>query len=213
MKLFNKTAIALVLSLLGAASSVSALAMATDNTVRQEVEVKIDENSNENMNVFVSVDGEITTVDVSPSAMKSPEELRELLVDVPENIREKLIESLLSEKIHNNNLKMVIDGEGDIHQELYWLSNAEKLVDHNIEVTGENRVIVRAFDDNNSGINVAQKVIKHMKHRSVEPSHLRNFQVIHQGNMSADSIMRMIKRSDFTADELNEIQQALDAKR
>lgn len=213
MKLFNKTAITLALSLLGAASSVSALAMATDNTLREEVEIKVVENKNENINVFVSVDGKITTVDVSPSVMNSPEELRERLVDVPEDIREKLIESLTNKNIHHDNLEVVIDGEGAIHQELHWLSKSDNEVEHDIKVIGENRVIVMEIDDNNSDGNVAQRVIKQMINTSVTPSHRRNVQVIHQGNMSADSIIRMIKHSDFTADELNEIQQALDVKR
>jgi hypothetical protein len=50
MKLFNKTVIALTLSLLGAASSVSALAMVTDNAPREEVEIKVVESTNDNMN-------------------------------------------------------------------------------------------------------------------------------------------------------------------
>jgi hypothetical protein len=72
MKLFNKTVIALTLSLLGAADSVSALAMITDNALREEVEIKVVESANDNMNIFVSVDGEVTTKDVSSSVMNNP---------------------------------------------------------------------------------------------------------------------------------------------
>jgi hypothetical protein len=213
MKLFNKTVIALTLSLLGAASSVSALAMVTDNAVREEVEIKVVESTNDNMNIFVSVDGEVTTKDVSSSVMNNPEALRELLVDVPDNIREKLIESLTSQNIHNDNYKVVIDGDGDIHQELHWLSKSDNEVDHSIEVILDNsdsKVIVMEFDENDLEGNIAQKVIKQMIHTSGKE---RSVQVIPQGNMSAESIMRMIKHSNFTADDLNEIQQVLDAKR
>ena len=74
MKLFNKTAIALTLSLLGAASSASAITMTTDNTLHEEIKIKVVDNKNDKMNVFVSVDGKITTVDASPSVMNNPEE-------------------------------------------------------------------------------------------------------------------------------------------
>ena len=216
MKLFNKTVIALTLSLLGAASSVSALAMVTDNAPREEVEIKVVESTNDKMNIFVSVDGEVTTKDVSSSVMKNPEALRELLVDVPDNIREKLIESLTSQNIHNDNYKVIIDGDGDIHQELHWLSKSDNEVDHNIKVISDNsdsKVIVMEFDENDLKGNIAQKVIKQMIHTTGESSHDRSVQVIHQGNMSAETIMRMIKHSNFTADDLNEIQQVLDTKR
>jgi hypothetical protein len=216
MKLFNKTVIALTLSLLGAASSVSALAMVTDNAPREEVEIKVVESTNDNMNIFVSVDGEVTTKDVSSSVMNNPEALRELLVDVPDNIREKLIENLTSQNMHNDNYKVIIDGDGDIHQELHWLSKSDNKVDHNIKVISDNsdsKVIVMEFDENDLKGNIAQKVIKQMIHTTGKPSHERSIQVIHQGNMSAESIMRMIKHSNFTADDLNEIQQVLDTKR
>jgi hypothetical protein len=216
MKLFNKTAIALTLSLFGAVGSVSALAMATDNTQLQEVEIIVEGDTDKNMNVFLSVDGEITNVDVSPSAMSNPEALRELLSDVPEDVREKLIESLMNAQDDNGNFKVVVSGDVGISQELHQISGENNEVEHNIRViddSGENKVIVMEFDESNSGGYIAQKVIKEMVHSSVKPSHHRSVQVIHQGNMSAYSIMRMIKHSDFTAEELNKIQQVLDVKR
>ena len=205
MKSFNKTIIALTLSLLGAVSSVSALAITSDNNSRQEVEITVDGDKN-NMSVFVSVDGEITNADVSASAMSNPEELRKLLVDVPQDIREKLIGRLTSAMGDNGNFRMVVDA--DINQELHVISE----IDHDIEVigdNGENKVFVMKFDGDKSQIDLSQKVIEKM----MKPSHHKNVQVIHQGNMSAKSLLRMIKHSDFTADELNEIQQALDTKR
>lgn len=206
MKSFNKTIIALTLSLLGAVSSVSALAITSDNNSRQEVEITVDGDKNNNMSVFVSVDGEITNADVSASAINNPEELRKLLVDVPQEIREKLIERLTSAMDDNGNFRMVVDA--DINQKLHVISDS----DHDIEVigdNGENKVFVMKFDGDKSQIDLSQKVIEKM----MKPSHHKNVQVIHQGNMSAKSLLRMIKHSDFTADELNEIQQVLDTKR
>jgi hypothetical protein len=197
MKLFNKTAIAIVLSLLGAASSVSALAMATDNTKVQVIEIEVDGEVNENMNVFVSVDGEVTNLDLSPAMMKNPEELRELLADVPEEIREKLIANLSREFIHDGNFKIIVDG--DVNQELHWLSESDNEANRNIEV----------IVDDGSEEEVVHRVIK----KVLRSSHHKNVHAIRQGNISADSLLDMIKQSDYNADELNKIQQALDAKR
>jgi len=211
MKLFNKTAIAVSLSILGALSSVSALAMATDNTLHQEVEVIVDGDTNKNVNVFVSVDGEITTADVSSLAMGDPVELRKLLSDVPDDIREKLIETLMNAHDDNGNLKIVLDGDIGINQKLHWISENDIEGEHSIEVIGdndENKVIVMEFDHNLEG-NVAQKVFKKM----INSSHHKNVQIIRHSKMITDSLMSMIKNSDFTAEELNLIQQALDAKR
>jgi len=211
MKLFNKTAIAVSLSILGALSSVSALAMATDNTLHQEVEVIVDGDTNKNMNVFVSVDGEVTTADVSSLAMGDPVELRKLLSDVPDDIREKLIETLMNAHDDNGNLKIVLDGDIGINQKLHWISENDIEGEHSIEVIGdndENKVIVMEFDHNLEG-NVAQKVFKKM----INSSHHKNVQIIRHSKMITDSLMSMIKNSDFTAEELNLIQQALDAKR
>ena len=209
MKLFNKTAIAISLSIVGAVSSVSALAMATDNTQLQEVEIIVD--GDKNMNVFVSVDGEITTADVSASAMSDPEELRKLLVDVPDDIREKLVESLLNARDDNGNLKMVVDGDVGINQELHWISEHGSEGEHSIEVIGDNdekKVIVMEFDHKFDS-DVAQKVIKKIK----SSSRHNNVKAIHHKKIKIDSLMSMIESNDFTADELNKIQQALDAKR
>jgi len=199
MNLFNKTAIVASLSILGAVSSVSALAIATDNSQLQEVEIIVDGDTNKNMNVFVSVDGEITSADVSLSAMSDPGELRKLLSDVPDDIREKLIESLMNARDDNGHFKVVVDGDVGINKELHWLSEDDN---------EENKVIVMELDHNLEG-GIAQKVIK----KIMNTSHHKNVKVIHHSKMKTDSLMRMIKNSDFTADELNKIQQALDAKR
>jgi hypothetical protein len=48
---------------------------------------------------------------------------------------------------------------------------------------------------------------------SIISSKHNNVQFIHKGGMTADSLIRMVKQGKFTADDLNKIQQALDAKR
>ena len=103
------------------------------------------------------------------------------------------------EAIKKANFKVVVDGDVDISQELHWLSE-----DDNVE----NKVIVMELDHNLEG-GIAQKVIKKIMNSSLH----KNVKVIHHSKMITDSLMRMIKNSDFTADELNKIQQALDAKR
>jgi hypothetical protein len=223
MKLFNKTAIALTLSLIGAASSVSALAMATDNSQIHKVSIEIDRDANESANVFVSANGDVTTLDVPSSALNNPEELEKLLAELPDNIREKIIVSLSDINLgdvsqHAESFRMVVAGEA--HKELHLLSKelTESIIDgeHHIEVMtddGDNKVIVMEFDGDELTGGKMRKVIKEMMIPSLINSKHNNVQFIQKGQMTADSLIRMVKHSDFTADDLNKIQQALDAKR
>jgi hypothetical protein len=223
MKFFNKTAIALTLSLIGAASSVSALAMATDKTQIHKVSIEIDRDANESANVFVSVNGDVTTLDVPSSTLNDPEELEKLLADLPDNIREKIIVNLSNidfsgVNAHEGNFRVVVGGE--VHEELHLLSKevTESIIDgeHHIEVLtngGDNKVIVMEFDSEELSGGNMHKIIKKMMLPSIINSKHNNVQFIQKGKMTADSLIRMLKHSDFTADDLNKIQQALDAKR
>lgn len=218
MKLFNKTAIALTLSLIGAVSSVSALAMATDKTLLHTISIEIDRDSKEDANVFVSVDGDVTTLDVPVSALNDPETLEKLLADLPDDIREKIIVNLSDIKLNEENFRVLVAGDG--HEKLHLLSKefTESLTDgeHHIKILaegGENKVIVMEFDNEELTGGNMHKVIKKMMLPSIINSKHSNVQFIHKGQMTADSLIRMVKHSEFTADELNKIQQALDAKR
>lgn len=223
MKFFNKTAIALTLSIIGAASSVSALAMATDKTQLHKVSIEIDRDANESANVFVSVNGDVTTLDVPSSALNDPEELEKLLADLPDNIREKIIVNLSDIDLsgvnsHEGNFRVVVGGEG--HEKLHLLSKevTDSIIDgeHHIEVLtdgGDNKVIVMEFDGDELTGGKMRKVIKEMMLPSLMNLKHNNVQFIQKGKMTADSLIRMVNHSEFTADDLNKIQQALDAKR
>jgi len=223
MKLLNKTAIALALSLIGAASSVSALAMVTDKTEvreRHEVNIEIDGDVNEKLSVVVNVDGDVTTLDVPVSALRNQAELESLLVDLPNKIREKIITNLSHATLHEGNVRVVV--EGDAREELHWVSK-DVLVsnndgEHRIEVISgdgdrENKVIVMEFDSEGSSEGNVHKVMKRIMNPSMISSKHQKVQFIHKGKMTADSLIRMIQHNEFTADDLNTIQQALDAKR
>jgi len=218
MKLLNKTAIALTLSIIGAASSVSALAMATEKTQIQKVRIGIDGDSSETANVFVSVDGDVTTLDVPSSALNDSEELEKLFVDLPDNISEKIIATLNKVKINEGNFRVIVDGDG--HDKLHVLSQelTESIIDseHHIEILaedGEKKVIVMDIDGTDLSDGKMHKVIKEMMLPSIIHSNHKNVKFIQKGKVTADSLIRMIKHSEFTADELNKVQQALDAKR
>jgi hypothetical protein len=218
MKLFNKKAIALALSLIGAASSVSALAMATDKTELHEISLEVDGSANENMNVIVNVDGDVTRVDVPVSTLADPAELETLLADIPGNIREKIIANLTNDNFHDGDVRVVI--EGDEREELHWVSKEVSVSntddDHLIEVIregGQNKVIVMEFDSEGSLDANVHKVMSQVVHPSMISSKHQNVQFIHKGKVTAERLIRMVKHSEFTADELNKIQQALDAKR
>jgi len=220
MKLFNKKGIALALSLIGAASSVSALAMVSDKVQLHEIKIEIDGDANESLNVFVNVDGDVTTVDVPVSALNDPIELEKLFADVPENIREKVITNLTHANLHEGNVRVVV--EGDAREELHQISKNVSVRhfddDQRIEIISgdgdrENKVIVMEFDTEGASDGNVHKVMKRIMKPSMISSKHQKVQFIHKGKMTADSLIRMIQHSDFSADELNTIQQALDAKR
>ena len=92
MKLLNKTALAIAFSVAGVLSSVSALAMTSDvKEVKHRIEVVADES--ENMRVFVSVNGDMTKVEVPKEALTDEDQLADALVDVPEELKTKLFKT------------------------------------------------------------------------------------------------------------------------
>ena len=94
MKPLNKTALAIAFSVAGVLSSVSAIAMTSDvREVKHRIEVVADES--ENVRVFVSVNGDMTKVELPKEALTDKDQLADALVDVPEEVKTKLIDCLL----------------------------------------------------------------------------------------------------------------------
>lgn len=197
-RLINKTSLALSLSLFGAVSSMSALAMTTDNK-HQVHEIEITADDSDLVNVFVSIDGEVTDVKIPKSALEDQAQLADVLVDIPQDVREKLIESLSSLNHEDKMVKIEMKG-GD--NDVSWVSNADS-----------EHVIVLHKDTGEHSENIVKKVVREFKHISHDGNDAKVFKFKHGGKLSADSLIRMLDRGDFTAEDLDKIQQALDKKR
>lgn len=183
----TKLATAIVLSLTGAIGSMSALAMATDNeALAQEVrmiKVEVDAEQNMPVKLYVNDDGKTTKLNVAHDVLSDKSKLRELLNDVPEDLREKLIASL-------NDI-------GDEGTKIHF--------NHDIEHDGEERVII--INDDDTVIN------KHIIKEFSDEDNIRVIEFAHSEGSHAKHLVQALERGKFSVDELNAIQQALDKKR
>lgn len=202
MKLFKKTSLAIAFSLAGVVSSVSALAMVSDDdhvsTEIHQIEVSVEDtgSSMDEAKIFVDIDGEVTNLSIPKSSLQDKAALEAALADVPEELREKLLKDLGNIHIDENTIKIV---KGDGHDSaMSWSSD-----------TGNEHVFVIEMEEGELGSDIANKVIKKFRHGSGE----KIIEFKHGAGLGADSIIRLLEHGKYSADELNKIQQALDAKR
>jgi len=206
MKLLNKTSLALALSIFGAASTMSALAVASadKDELRQLHRIEVIAGDSEQVKVFVNANGETTNVSLTKDALQDRAQLEAALVDVPEELREKLLNSL--DSLHLDTKVIDIDGLVELGEGMSLLENS----------SGENVFVVK-IDGDESEHSIASTVVRELKHSfkhglSTGDKH-RVIEFKHRGKLGADSVVRMLEHGKYSAEELNKIQQALDAKR
>ncbi|NQZ79547.1 MAG: hypothetical protein HRT52_00890 [Colwellia sp.] len=202
MKFFNKTSLALALSFLGAASTMSALAMTTEPS-KQIHEITIEADDNPNANIMISIDGEVTNLTVSREALHNKELLAEELANEPGDIREKLLSALSGLHINSE----------QIHVKHHQVAD-------NID---EQRVVIMTMDDDlhhddsrydsRYDKSTMMKVVKDMSKLHIDTSKSHSFEFVTDGKVAADSIVRLLSHGEYSADELDKIQQAIDEKR
>lgn len=192
----SKLTLALSLALFGGAGSLSALALATEPTheVHTLHEVMVEINDDENANITVEINGEITDLVVPKSALYNKEKLAEVLSDVPVEVREQLLADLGNIHISNKMAKVhKIDGESD----MTWASKYGQ------------RVIVVDSEDTGHDVDINQVVRRVKHHIGVD----NTFVIKHDGKMGVDMVSRLIKDADYSQEELDKIQQAIDEQR
>ncbi len=196
MKSLTKLPLALSLALFGAASSISVLAMATEPTheLKELKEIMVEISGDENVSITVEINGEVTNVSIPKSSLHNKEKLAEALSDVPEEVREQLLADLGNVHISDTMVKVhKIHGEGDMN----WSSK-----------DGE-RIVIIDSDSEDHDVDIHQ-MVKKMKHHVGDEN---TFVIKHSGKMGADMVLRLIKDADLSSDDLDKIQQAIDAKR
>lgn len=192
MTLFNRNKItkltaAIILSISGAALSVSAIAMNSDKD--QFEEVTIDAETGKEVKIFVNKDGQTHNLTFDHATLGDESALRELLSDLPVDVKDKLINNLvnLSDELSHEN--------GELGSIIKFAKS-----------TGDERVIVIKNDND---AEIEQHIIKefddNMQHKVIK--------IAHHGEAKSQAILHLLKNGKFSTEELNEIQQALDGKR
>lgn len=191
MKIMNKTALAVSLSLIGAISSMSAIAM-SKGELRKEQKIEISVDDSKDVQVFVSHDGDITELEVPKSLLTDKAYLDNALAALPGELREKVVSQLTG--IHMDGHVVQLKS-GEVNT---WVDS------------GSDKVIILKSIDEENGKSIAKRIVQ--KFSSGDGKH-KIFEFKHGNKVSADSVTRLLKNGDFTPDELDKIQQALDAKR
>jgi len=193
MKSLTKLPLALSLALFGAASSISALAMATEPT-KELHEVMVEVSGDENVSITVEINGAVTDLVIPKDALHDKETLAQALSDVPEEVREQLLAELGNIHFGDKMIKVhKFDGEGDMN----WVSK-----------DGE-RIVIIESDSGDHDVDI-KKVVRKMKHHIGDENTIF---IKHSGKMNAEMVLRLIKDADLSSEDLDNIQQAIDAKR
>lgn len=182
----NKLAMAISLSVASALYSLSALALASD--VKHELHtIEIDAEKKSGAHIVLEIDGQTTEVNVPIEVLHDRDKLANALSDLPLDKREKVLAAI-------DNLQSSTDIE--IHS------------DSDTEHVNKKVVVIEMADGDESTVH--KKVIKNM---SLDDHGHHIVKMKHKGKVGVDSIINMLKHGDYSAEELNQLQQALDAKR
>lgn len=192
--LLKKMALALSLS----ATTVLSPQVLAENI--KQVVVQLDEevhklevvaNAGNEARVFIDTNGDRSEFFVSHEDLQNSERLSEILADLPEEKREKVMK-LLADLSHSG-----LSHIGGLHR-------VEELID------GEQEIKVMVIDDDSMSSDDMKSIVKKvMVHGGGD--HMFKFK--HKGKMTADIIAKMLDHGEYTQDELDVVQQALDAKR
>lgn len=204
----NKTILATALAF-GLSSFVATSAFAED--VEIEREIKVISNDAKTAQVSIVNNGDVTEFEVSKAALHDIEQLKTEITDLPEETQDIILESLGKmpklHKMHRDGLHqehvMVVE-DGDAVRELEWIS------EDGVDGDGAKVMVIEMHGDNGERTHIDQKVIhKVMSH---DGDHVF-IKADGDSGSHVKAIQHMLSRGTFSAEQLNEIQKALDAKR
>lgn len=198
MNTFKQSTVAVLLSVIGAASSMSALALTSPVVKEQRIEVISD--SDHDAKVFVISDGQDYKVDVSNDVLSDKDALENALSDLPDDIREKVVEQISKLHISDHMIKI---GEGSDNETMFSWSG---------ETVDKDVVVIEVEQDGTSGIESGAMIKKVLKKLNKGDSH-KVFEFKLGGKHKSEALVRMLDKGSFTVEELDKIQAALDAKR
>ena len=195
MNRLNKTALAIGFSLIGVVSSVSALVIASDSE-QQFREIKVKAGDAANVDVYVNADGYVTNLSLPKVTLKDKDKLAQALEQVPEDVREQLVNALTGIHLEEKLIK-VHAGEG-FERHLTWAGEGD----------AEHVIVVKEIDGD-----VDSDQIKQVVKEIVIGGDDQLVKLEHKGTYLTKSVKRLLEHGKFSQEQLDEIQQALDAKR
>ena len=200
MKVLKMNILALMLSAVGASACMSAIAMATSpEHIEQRIEV-IAEN-NEDAKVVVDIDGEVHKLTIPAGALADEDRLRDVLSRMPDDVQDKLFNVLRGLSVDENVVKFVSDDNSVVLFEI-----DKELGDVGATKDAEN---VFVFKMGGSVKESSHRIVQHM--RSSDKHKVIKFKDAEHA--FSDVIINLLSQSEFSQEELDKIQTALDAKR
>jgi hypothetical protein len=173
-------------------------AMAGQGNHMMKIEVNKEAGSSTVVNV--ETDGYAQVFEFSEAEMADPELVAERLSGLDETVQ-KAVANALSGIYFAHSNTIVIDSDIDVDVE----GEDQVVVIKHVDVQGERNVVI---DSNNLHNVIKQKVSQHFIFDSGE-----GVEIHHDSAHAAKMIQKLLERADLTADEIDQIQQSLDAKR
>lgn len=198
MKTYKKTMLATAIASLFLLSNYAASTPAEEEKVATKiVSLNLDLDSEKGAHIVVGEDSDTKVVELSKEALDDPAEIEAALADLPEDIREKVKNALAGIDLNSQAFAFKIDGKHDSH----WLEGIDKKGVFVIDVDEE------FITDSDEHRTIIKKVIKDIGENDTI------FEFSHNGQLSTDVLLRMIKAGKFSQDDLDTLQKALDEKR
>ena len=194
MKNLNKTALAISFSVLGALSSMSAIAMSSAEHKEQRIEIIAD--GDKDVQIFVSADGELNEIEMPKEALSDAGQLESYLSELPDDLRAKVINQLTNIQLDAKMIKIHTgDGQG--------------LVSNWVDTEAEH-VIVLKQSEGEDAASIAKQMVHKFAHGDGKT---KIFKFNNGGKIPASAVIKLLEHAELSADDLDKIQQALDAKR
>ncbi|TKB45814.1 hypothetical protein [Thalassotalea mangrovi] len=174
---------------------------AQSKDVEQEIEI-IKEGSGD-ANVTVTENGNTTSLTLSDEALKDKAVLEQELANLPEETRNMVMKALGNVAVIGDANAHVLHLKGDHNENTFeWSSEDE----------GVKKVIVVDTISETGGENNDIKIIKKMVHADGDAGHPVFISANGEGG-AAKAIVHLLEKAELSPEELDQIQQALDAKR
>lgn len=196
MKSFKYLPIAAALSVLTTSTFAAYAPMGGEEVIVKEFKIEVDADTDKGAHIMVDSNGNHSVVELPKDALNDPEQIDAALADLPEETREKVKKALSG--IHMDGEGFSFQVEEDVKKQ--WVSKSDN----------EHVIIVDIENEGDINGEVVKKIIKKIGHG--EHGDKKVFEFKH-GKISAESIVHLLKKGEFSSDDLNKIQQALDEKR